>query len=210
MLSWLNRIQKTPAQILERVCFLKSLHYCLLLKKSVNLKLVLLINLKIMSKFNRGGGSDRRFGGRNTGRPMMHQATCGKCGRDCEVPFRPTGDRPVFCSDCFDKSGDRRRGDKKMFGAVCGKCGNKCEVPFQPNPDKPVYCNACFGKGDRGDRGGNKSSDQFKQQFEMLNAKLDKILKALTPAVFSKAVPAEKKSRKKIAKTKPTAKKAKK
>lgn len=147
-----------------------------------------------MSKFNRG-------------RPMMHQARCSKCGRDCEVPFRPTGSRPVFCNECFDKQGDRNTGKKRMFEAVCGKCGNKCEVPFQPNPDKPVYCNACFGKGDRG---GNKSPDQFKQQFEILNAKLDRILKALAPAVSSEAVPVEKKSKKKASKTKPTAKKAKK
>lgn len=173
-----------------------------------------------MNNFNRGGGSDRRFGSRNAGRPMMHQATCGKCGRDCEVPFRPTGSRPVFCSECFDKQGDRNTGkfagnsfsrphfgDKRMFGAVCGKCGNKCQVPFQPRSDKPVYCNACFGKGERV---GNKSPDQFKQQFEILNVKLDRILKVLAPNAFSEAVPVEKKSKKKIAKPKPTAKKAKK
>ena len=38
--------------------------------------------------------------------PMRkYPATCGKCGRECEVPFRPSGDRPVLCSDCFEKSG---------------------------------------------------------------------------------------------------------
>lgn len=178
-----------------------------------------------MNRFNRDnrteGGSDRRFGGRNTGRPMMHRATCDKCGRDCEVPFRPTGSKPVFCHECFGKQGDRNIGkfagnnfsrpsfgDRKMFEAICGKCGNKCEVPFQPNPGKPVYCNACFGKGDN--RGGHKGPDQFEQRFEILNVKLDKILKALTPVVSLEAVTAEKKNKKKAAKIKPIAKKAKK
>jgi len=31
----------------------------------------------------------------------MHQAECAECGNRCEVPFRPTGDKPVYCSNCF-------------------------------------------------------------------------------------------------------------
>jgi CxxC-x17-CxxC domain-containing protein len=54
---------------------------------------------------NRGGGG-RRFGGGSFQREM-HPATCSNCGKDCEVPFRPTGEKPVFCNDCFRKdSGD--------------------------------------------------------------------------------------------------------
>jgi len=37
---------------------------------------------------------------------QMHSATCDKCGARCEVPFKPTGNKPVYCSDCF------RKGDK--------------------------------------------------------------------------------------------------
>src|SRR3989338_7616753 len=33
----------------------------------------------------------------------MHTATCAKCGARCDVPFKPTGERPVYCSDCFRK-----------------------------------------------------------------------------------------------------------
>ena len=33
----------------------------------------------------------------------MHQAVCSKCGQRCEVPFRPTGDKPIYCNDCFGK-----------------------------------------------------------------------------------------------------------
>ncbi len=31
----------------------------------------------------------------------MHPAVCAQCGADTMVPFRPRGDRPVYCSDCF-------------------------------------------------------------------------------------------------------------
>ena len=52
---------------------------------------------------DRGGFGGRDRGGR--GRPEMHQATCDKCGKDCEVPFRPTQGKPLYCDDCFrDKS----------------------------------------------------------------------------------------------------------
>ncbi len=31
----------------------------------------------------------------------MHEAICAQCGIETTVPFRPRGDRPVYCSDCF-------------------------------------------------------------------------------------------------------------
>jgi len=57
------------------------------------------------SGFGRGFGGGKRFSGGRDGRPAMHQATCSECGASCELPFRPTGDRPVFCSNCFIKGG---------------------------------------------------------------------------------------------------------
>ncbi len=33
----------------------------------------------------------------------MHPAVCAQCGIDTQVPFRPRGDRPVYCSDCFSQ-----------------------------------------------------------------------------------------------------------
>jgi CxxC-x17-CxxC domain-containing protein len=40
----------------------------------------------------------------------MHEVTCDKCGRQCEVPFKPTSNKPVYCSDCFKKNDDRQAG----------------------------------------------------------------------------------------------------
>jgi CxxC-x17-CxxC domain-containing protein len=31
----------------------------------------------------------------------MFPAVCAQCGKDCQVPFQPRTDRPVYCSDCF-------------------------------------------------------------------------------------------------------------
>jgi CxxC-x17-CxxC domain-containing protein len=31
----------------------------------------------------------------------MHKAVCADCGKNCEVPFKPSGDRPVYCKSCF-------------------------------------------------------------------------------------------------------------
>ena len=34
-------------------------------------------------------------------RREMFEATCSNCGREAQVPFRPTSGKPVYCSDCF-------------------------------------------------------------------------------------------------------------
>lgn len=184
------------------------------------------------------GGGGRSFGGgRDGARPTMHDAVCDKCGKDCQVPFRPTGDRPIFCSNCFedqrnsapggddrksfdrprfdDRRHDRRDEEKRTFPATCDKCHSKCEVPFRPMAGKPVYCNQCFDKGNTI----GKDANQFKEQFDLLNAKLDRIIRALIPAeikakkeIFVEVDEApveliEKKSKEKLIKTKTTAKK---
>ena len=39
------------------------------------------------------------------GRPQreMFPAVCARCGKQTQVPFRPSGNRPVYCSDCFSR-----------------------------------------------------------------------------------------------------------
>ena len=50
-----------------------------------------------------GGGSSYSSGGGGYARGPreMFDATCARCGNETQVPFRPTGARPVYCSDCF-------------------------------------------------------------------------------------------------------------
>jgi len=174
-----------------------------------------------MGNFNKGDrfGGNKRFnndrGGNRGGRPQMHHAVCADCGKDCEVPFRPSGDKPVYCSDCFGGKDSQRGGrnerrsfdrsdsrEKKMFKAVCDKCGKDCEVPFRPTGDKPVYCSECFGKGEKkGSSQKSFGSNDNKKQFEMLNTKLDNILEMLSGKTTAKKI---------VKKEKPIAKPAKK
>ena len=45
-----------------------------------------------------GGYSDRG----DRGPREMFSATCSSCGREAQVPFRPNGSKPVYCSECFN------------------------------------------------------------------------------------------------------------
>ncbi|PIZ52439.1 hypothetical protein COY27_00395 [Candidatus Woesearchaeota archaeon CG_4_10_14_0_2_um_filter_33_13] len=47
-------------------------------------------------------GSDRR-----SSRTEMHEVICDKCHKTCEVPFKPTSNKPIYCSDCFRKDDNR-------------------------------------------------------------------------------------------------------
>ena len=92
------------------------------------------------------GGGGRSFGGRDSGRrpPQMFDVICDKCGKECEVPFRPTEGKPVFCRECFDKK----------------------ESSFSPRDrdSRPVQ---------------SAQSGMSQEQFNQINAKLDKILEFL-------------------------------
>ncbi len=104
----------------------------------------------------RFGGRDN-FGARNSGSKTMFEAVCSECGDRCQVPFKPNGRKPIFCSQCFEKQG-----------------AGSSERSF----DRPRF--------DREDRGGfkDKSNDalvaNLKAQLDEVNSKLDKILRTLS------------------------------
>ncbi len=50
----------------------------------------------------RNGG---RFGSR--GPREMYPAVCAACGEETQVPFQPSGDRPVYCRECFSQKRNR-------------------------------------------------------------------------------------------------------
>jgi len=54
-------------------------------------------------------------------------------------------------------------------------CGTNCEVPFKPTSSKPIYCNDCYGKNG----GKSNSRESSYQKNDLINEKLDKIMKAL-------------------------------
>jgi CxxC-x17-CxxC domain-containing protein len=47
------------------------------------------------------GGGRESYGSRP--QREMHDVICGSCGVQTKVPFKPSGDRPVYCRDCFQR-----------------------------------------------------------------------------------------------------------
>jgi CxxC-x17-CxxC domain-containing protein len=47
------------------------------------------------------GGGGGGYASRDRGPREMFSATCSNCGKEAQVPFRPTSGKPVYCSDCF-------------------------------------------------------------------------------------------------------------
>lgn len=41
------------------------------------------------------------------GERVLFPATCSACGKDTQVPFKPTPGKPVYCRDCYAKRGGR-------------------------------------------------------------------------------------------------------
>lgn len=124
-----------------------------------------------------GGGDFRR---RDSGRREMHKAVCDECGESCEVPFRPTRGKPIYCSNCFEKKddGSSRRPSRRSSGG----------------PD--------FGKRDN-------TNKQLLEQVSSLNAKLDRILKVIELSVEKKPVSKKTEVKKVVKKTTPKDKKVK-
>jgi CxxC-x17-CxxC domain-containing protein len=46
-----------------------------------------------------GNGGGNRFNGNRE----MYPAVCATCGQETKVPFQPRSDRPVYCSNCYNK-----------------------------------------------------------------------------------------------------------
>ena len=49
-----------------------------------------------------GYGTSSSYGG-DRGQREMFTATCSSCGQEAQVPFQPSGDKPVYCSACFEQ-----------------------------------------------------------------------------------------------------------
>jgi len=104
--------------------------------------------------FKSGGNS--RFGGPT----QKFKAECSKCGNSCEVPFRPNGKKPVFCSNCFVKDeGDAPRG-RSNFGG-------------RPSFERPSYDRPQAAPRD--DRG----LQEVKKELQGVNDKLERLIRVM-------------------------------
>lgn len=100
------------------------------------------------------GGNRGGFGGDRDRSVTMHKAVCAECHKECEVPFRPSGDKPVFCSECF--GGKREAGDR----------GERKE--YNREPRREFNSSRAQSSG--------PSQEDLKKQLVEVNAKLDKLI----------------------------------
>jgi CxxC-x17-CxxC domain-containing protein len=103
----------------------------------------------------------------------MFEAICADCGNACKVPFNPTGEKPVYCSDCFDKhrDSDPARSNGGSFGGE------------RRSFDRP-----------RENSGSSNGVDpQLKELIAMQNSKLDEVIALLTLMSGKKTVRVTKK-----------------
>lgn len=117
---------------------------------------------------NRGG--DR--GGREN--PQMHTTTCSDCGNSCEVPFRPTGEKPVFCNNCF---AGKRDNDSRSFDR-----GSREDRPRRDFAPKPAFNHAAPMPAP------DKRIDDLKRQIDSVNGKVDTIIKLVESMTSPKKV----------------------
>jgi len=97
-----------------------------------------------------------------SGRADLHKATCSDCGDSCEVPFRPTGEKPVYCNNCFaqhrgSEKGGFARGERKEYSS------------------NPIEHHRGTRRPDSRP-GDNSALHDLKRRVEELHTKLDRVL----------------------------------
>lgn len=106
-----------------------------------------------MRDFNRS--SRRSFGGgfdRGSERREMFKAVCDECGRSCEVPFKPSGNKEVFCSSCFEKKGGR----DSAFGERSERPERNFNRYDESYGNRPGRGSSNYERNDRRDRGNDR------------------------------------------------------
>ncbi len=95
-------------------------------------------------------------------------AICSNCGKKCQVPFRPDGEKPVYCKDCFDMPRKEMTGKKKFSASATPRFSSS----------------ANFGSAaPTASAAGGKSIADLTRQIAAMNTKIDTMLKMLTEGV---------------------------
>ena len=58
---------------------------------------------KPSQRFNHSHRPDRGRQGSGFRERTYTRVTCAECKKECEIPFKPRDDRPVYCKECFSK-----------------------------------------------------------------------------------------------------------
>ena len=76
-------------------------------------------------------GNKRDFNGRDSGEVTMHKVICDKCSKECEVPFKPSSDKPIYCDDCF--KANRSMNESRSNGKSRDSSGQLKEINVKPD-----------------------------------------------------------------------------
>ena len=128
----------------------------------------------------------KSYGGNSTTgvRAELHAATCSKCGKPCEVPFMPSGDRPVLCRDCFipkSEVGERGRPQFNKFANKSDSRGEKRSFDdrFAPRADRPTYSKRTSFAASASTPVNNSGNDEVKKQLSEIKTKLDELARTI-------------------------------
>ena len=58
---------------------------------------------------------------RNYNERQMFTSKCDECGKNCKLPFKPTFNKPTYCSDCFEKIDKSRKSGSKEVSSNISK-----------------------------------------------------------------------------------------
>jgi CxxC-x17-CxxC domain-containing protein len=93
----------------------------------------------------------------------LHEVTCDKCGVKCDIPFKPTNNKPVYCRACFRKNEitEPRAGPDRFESRGRDRFESK---PRFEEFKQPSNAN---------------NASPSSEDLDKINRKLDKIMKAL-------------------------------
>ena len=73
-------------------------------------------NRKVSGRRSEGRRSDRNRRSRQN--VEMTKVTCSACKAKCEVPFKPTSSKPIYCNDCFTKKSNQDKVSKEDLDTI--------------------------------------------------------------------------------------------
>ena len=123
------------------------------------------------------GGPRPSFGGSRESSGEKYDAVCATCGNKCQVPFRPNGKKPVYCSNCF---GAQRREEPGGGQSHDGfpKRDFAPRPSFEPRESRP-FEGPRESHAPHEPRNDDRAIADLKQQVGILAGKIDSILRIL-------------------------------
>lgn len=127
------------------------------------------------SSFGGGDKGGKRqgagFGKRTTGAPELFSAQCSTCRKNCEVPFRPSAGKPVYCSACFDQKNNDATREYHAGKSAHSTRSNFRDEARSSRESRPFRQEAQHGHG----------TGDLVRQLEKIESKLNKILEIINP-----------------------------